>query len=62
VKKTRSASATVTMMWLATEVVRDEHDDVGHQQEHEEREHQREEPHSAFADRVVDGVGNELIG
>ena len=44
------------------ELVGNEPDDVRHQDEHEQREHQREELHPALADGVAYGVGDELIG
>ena len=44
------------------EGVGDEPDDVRDQNEHEQREHQREELHALLAGGAVDRVGDELVG
>src|ERR1700719_4680973 len=44
------------------EIVRDDPDHVGDQDEHEQREHQREELHPALANGVAYGVGDEFVG
>ena len=44
------------------ERVRDEPDQVGEQDEHEQREHEREEFHPLGAGRAAHRVGDELVG
>ena len=60
--KTAIAMAKVTMMWLVKVKRAGDHPEhVAHQDEHEDREHDREEAHAFLAGGVAQDPGHELV-